>query len=545
MKRSHASFPRLTFTTGCLTAWVLVGGMALSQPADTPEPPPAIQEKSSSSNDQGDVVERGINRRDHRGRPKVFAPPKTTAPSQVAPSPIVRDHRQQAGETTSPTSAASARGASPPLGPPPATTPVHDIGINFLITSQMRNQIDQIVTQANASAAQQTSVRAKIKVESFKTFGAGLSATQFTDRPNHRFVRIPYMVGYKVYDVKKNVGGAWIPTTVTRSLSQSIGIHIFCDKWETGNGTIKLQTDIQPLYMENSQGTAEQVVDFFLNGHLTQFIDGMVRQQLKQIPMTDGAANLPFQCRSLGANKHQTNDPVDDTVDFNRPNTVRPTTQTQTMLNRVSVKFVSLKRLPAKNMSGQPLYNALESPALEVYANFQHHFLPLQGIQEGQVIPLNIPTISMPKPTGNQFLLILANVIQGQAVGSQPTDSAYRVFPKETNYGNGTQVLTISKSFWEPPKPPLQPKPTQHFRDAYELTVHISGAGPMTADPGMGTTPTPGTVKPGIFNKVFQGTIMKRGVEGDQSSEPAVEAQTEAAPAQSESVEQSEETKSQ
>ena len=216
-------------------------------------------------------------------------------------------------------------------------------------------------------------------------------------------------------------------------------------------------------------------MDFFLNGHLTQFIDGLVRQQLSNLPITDGAANLPFQCRSLAANKHNTVDPTDDTVDFNRPTPVSPTTQT--VLNQVSVKFVSLKRLPAKNGSGQSLYNAVESPGLEVYANFQHGYVPLQAIQEGQVIPLNISRFSMPKPAGDQFLLILANVIQGQASGSQPTDSAYRVFPKETNFGNGTQVLTISKSFWEPPKPPLQPKPLQHFRDAYELTVQISSGG--------------------------------------------------------------------
>jgi len=249
MKHSPTSFSRRIFTSGCLAAWVLGGGMALSQPANTPGTHPAIQEESSPSHDQGEVVERGINRRDHRGQPKMFSPPTSTAPNQTTTSPVVRDHRPQQGGTSTPTAMASARGASPPLGPPPPTAPVNDIGINFLITNQMRSQIDQIVEQANASAAQQTSVRAKIKVESFKTFGAGLSATQYTDRPNHRFVRIPYMVGYKVYDVKKNVGGAWIPTTVTRSLSQSIGIHLFCDTWETGNGAIKLQTDIQPLYL--------------------------------------------------------------------------------------------------------------------------------------------------------------------------------------------------------------------------------------------------------------------------------------------------------
>lgn len=522
MKSPHAPFFRFIFTSGFLAAWVLGGGMVFSQPAAVPEPSSTIQEDQSRGPDQGEVTERGIMRRDHRGQPRVFSPPRPSSQSQTTPPPIIRDHRTQQGgtSTNTSTSTASLRGPSPPLGPPSATQPVNDIGINFLITNQMRSQIDQIVAQANANADQQTSVRAKIKVESFKTFGAGLSATQFTDRPNHRFVRIPYIVGYKVYDVKKKVGGAWIPTTVTRTLSQSIGIHLFCDKWENGNGTIKLQTDIQPLYLEDSQGTAEQVVDFFLNGHLTQFIDGLVRQQIKQIPITNGSTNLPFRCRSLTANQHQTTDPVDDTVDFNQPNPIQPINQTA--LNQVSIKFVSLKRLPAKNLSGQTLYKSVETPALEIYANFKNGFTILPAIQEGQTIPLNIPTFSMSTPTADQFLLILANIIQEQAIGTQPTDSAFRTFTKANNFGNGTQTLVIKKSFWMPPKPPLQPKPLEILVDGYELTFQINAPGNLTADPGMGTSPTPGSVKPGLFNQAIQGTIMKRGVEGEQPDNSTV-----------------------
>jgi len=232
----------------------------------------------------------------------------------------------------------------------------------------------------------------------------------------------------------------------------------------------------------------------------------------------------------------------DDTVDFNRPTTVRPITQNvlNSALNQVNVKFVSLKRLPAKDRSGQKLYKPIETPALEVYANFKHSFIPIQGIQEGQQISLNIPTLSISKPTGNEFLLVLANIIQNQAVGTQPTDSAYRVFPKEANYGNGTWTLVIKKSFWVPPNPPLQPKPLQILVDGYELTVQINAPGQLAADPGTGTAPTPGTVKPGIFNPVFQGTIMKRGVE---PGEPAQEEPTESAPAQPEPFDQSSETK--
>jgi hypothetical protein len=141
--------------------------------------------------------------------------------------------------------------------------------------------------------------------------------------------------------------------------------------------------------------------------------------------------------------------------------------------------------------------------------------------------------------------LILANVIQGQAIGSQPTDSAYKIFPKGTNFGNGTQVLTISKSFWEPPKPPLRPKPTQHFRDAYELTVQISAAGQMTIDPGTGTTPNPGTVNPKLFTPAFQGTILKRGIEPDRPETATPETPDALVPAEPEPVDQPRDSPSQ
>jgi hypothetical protein len=49
-----------------LVVWVLGGSNAFSQtPAgDTPEPPSTVQEESSTSEDQGEVIERGIRRGD-------------------------------------------------------------------------------------------------------------------------------------------------------------------------------------------------------------------------------------------------------------------------------------------------------------------------------------------------------------------------------------------------------------------------------------------------------------------------------------------------
>ncbi len=526
-------FPCMLYTVS-LALWVLTGGIAFSQTqaGDTPDPPPTIQEESSTADDQGGVVERGIIR-DHRGKSKVLSPP--TSPSQVAPAPVVRDHRTPAAGTTSPTSAASAQGAPPPIGPPDPVAPVKELPIHLLITNArdengnnvgVRGQVDAAIAATNANMAQQTSVRAKINVESFTAYGPNMSATTFTDRPNQRFVAIPYMVGYKVYDVKKNVGGQWVSTSVTRKISHSITIQMFCNKWETGKGSLKLVTKIDRPYMDPNQGgTLEQVINFFLNGHLTDFINGQVRQQLKAIPIANGTLTLPLNCNTLGRDHGDIVTPTDDLIvysDHQLPGKLSATIGA-TALNQTTVKLVSLKRLVAHDLHGGVLYQPSEAPALEVYANFQHLHLPLAPILEGQQIALNAPPLTLSGLGNTQPLVLIANIIQNVAINTVPTDTRWALFEKSMNFGNGTRTIRIPKFYTVQANPQTGAKPYRVPVDAYELTVQITAPGQLTADPGTGTSPTPGTVKPGLFNQVIQGTIMKRGVEGEQPDNSTVE----------------------
>jgi len=534
-KRQINYLTEIVFMMG-FVLWMLGGGIALSQPADTPEPPSTIQEESSTSPDQGEVIERGVIR-DHRGKSKVLPPP--TSPSQVAPAPIVRDHRTQAAGTTSPTSAASAQGAPPPIGPPDPVAPVKELPIHLLITNArdgngnnvgVRGQVDSAIAATNANMAQQTSIRAKINVESFTAYGPNMSATTFTDRPNQRFVAIPYMVGYKVYDVQKNVGGQWVSTSVTRKISHSITMQMFCDKWETGKGSLKLVTKIDRPYMDPNQGgTLEQVINFFLNGHLTDFIDGQVRQQLKAIPLANGTLTLPLNCNTLGRYQGDTATPTDDLIvysDHQLPGKLTAAIGTAA-LNQTTVKLVSLKRLVAHNLQGGVLYQPSEAPALEVYANFQHLHLPLAPLLEGQQIALNAPPLTLSGLGNTQPLVLITNIIQNVAINTVPTDTRWALFDKSMNFGNGTRTIRIPKFYTVQANPQTGAKPYRVAVDAYELTLQITAPGQLTADPGLGTTPTPGTVKSGLFNQAIQGTIMKRGVEGEQPDNAVEQPQTE------------------
>ncbi len=414
-----------------------------------------------------------------------------------------------------------------PIGPPDPTAPIKELPIHLLITNLkdaqgnnigVRGQVDRVVALVNANMAQQTSVRAKISVESFKEFGPNMSATTYTDRPNHRFVRIPYMVGFRIYDVQKTVAGSWVSTGVTRHLSQSIGIHMFCDRWETGKGSLKLTTKIDRPYMEPNQGTVEQIVDFFLNGHLTDFIDSIVRQQIAAIPITNGSTNLNLDCNALGRQAGDLNTPTDDLVLYSYHQSTNPGPLGQTIFGQISLTLQSVKRLPAHDLSGHPLYAASEAPILDVFANQHSNRVQLPMLVEGQQVPVNAAPILVPK-SGLTSLNVLMNI---QVPNQTHSDSATRVYGQNVGFGNGTQTIKVQKSYWTKADPRTGAKPQQLFVDAYEVTFRIN-SGDLVADPGTGTTPTPGTVKPGIFNAPIQGTIMKRGLDGDEPDNSTVE----------------------
>ena len=423
--------------------------------------------------------------------------------------------------------------APPAIGPPAPVAPLKELPIDLMITNLrdttgknigVRGQVDSAIAAVNANAANQTNVRALIRVDSFTVYGANMSTTTYTDRPNQRYVNIPYMVGYTVYHVQKNVAGEWFDTSVTRKLSQSITIQMFCDRWETGKGSLKLVTKIDRPYMESNQGTLEQVVDFFLNGHLTDFIDRQVRQQINAIPIKNGSTNLPLVCNTLGADKIDVATTKDDVIVYSdhQPRTV--VTTDITAVNRVSVKLMSLKRLVAHDLRGAVLYQPTEAPALEFYANSQHTVIPLSPMQEGQQIALTAQPLTMRVPGHNDPLVLVANIIQNVAVGTLPTDSAFAVFDKSMNYGNGTRTIRIQKPYIVPADPRTGAKPYRVPVDAYELTVQITGGNPM-ADSGGGTAPTPGTVKPGVLNLGIQSTIMKRGIDGEQPGKDPLDSQ--------------------
>lgn len=437
----------------------------------------------------------------------------------------------KAGGSAPGSSGGSALVAAGPLGPPDPVAPIRELPIHLAITNTrdpagnnigVRGQVDRVVGLVNANMAQQQNVRAKLKVESFSVFGPNMSATTYTDRPNHRFVHIPYMVMFKIYDVQVKAGGRWTSTSVTRTLSQSIGVHIFCDRWETGKGSLKLVTAIDRPYMEPNQGLAEQVVDFFLNGYLTDSIDSIVRKQLASIPLTNATVGLGLDCNALGRDKGAPDNPKDDVIQYSYRQSGLPGFKGDTILGQLSLTLQSIKRLAARDLQGRPLYAVSETPRLEVYANQFLTAAQLPAMQEGQQVSIAAPSISMPA-TGLPSVSVLINLRQANGI---QVDSATYVYGKDVNYGNGAKTVRIRKSYWTQANPTTGAKPQQVFVDAYELAYVIQGPGGLVVGPTGGTGSTTGLLE-GTGNFAVQGAVMPRGVEGEQS---AVESPPEGSP---------------
>lgn len=68
MNRPQTINLQLALFAVSLVVWVLMGKTAFSQTqaGDTPDPTSTVQEEPGTAEEQGEVIERGIMRRDHR-----------------------------------------------------------------------------------------------------------------------------------------------------------------------------------------------------------------------------------------------------------------------------------------------------------------------------------------------------------------------------------------------------------------------------------------------------------------------------------------------
>jgi hypothetical protein len=175
-------------------------------------------------------------------------------------------------------------------------------------------------------------------------------------------------------------------------------------------------------------------------------------------------------CISLGASHPDPNTTAFDAILWDKPTGGHH--QILTAFNSIAVQPLSIKRLPAHDVGGGVLYQLVETPQLEFWADFGTWDYQLPQMVEGQEITLSTaPNLVLPLPAPGNPLVIIASTTQTNG----GKDSAWETFSKETNFGSGIQTIIVNKVYWRPPQPPLITKPTKVLVPGYQITFRVTG----------------------------------------------------------------------
>lgn len=340
---------------------------------------------------------------------------------------------------------------SPPIGPETYRTDTHQIGVGIL-TGMVKTTVQQIVTDTNAELSRQgKSIR--IQMLPFKFWSPSRVATQYTNRPNEWFVKIPTMIGINVD----------IPVVADRQIYYPLDLNLTCNGWQTNNGVVKVTAQPGPPSVEGGS-ILEDVI------HIRDYVDSQVKSHLPQIAaITQTIPNS--QCVTIGASPNTgTSDPF-AFVAWDAP--IRRPIGGTVAIPRLEVTFTKLKRLRARG-NGALLYSPTENIMLDVYANFNERQSTVLTMKEDDDVAVNIPTIVFSAPLPNSLVLI-ANVNQ-QPLGSTQ-DSAFAAALRTASYSPGVHTLQIPKHYVIPPGPGHR-KPIIATVPAYELTYNVNYVSP-------------------------------------------------------------------
>ncbi len=340
---------------------------------------------------------------------------------------------------------------SPPVGPETYRSDAHQIGVGVL-TGMVKTTVERIVADTNTNLKNQGS-SIRIQMLPFKFYSPSRFATEYTNRPNQWYVKIPTFIGINVD----------IPVVADRQIYYPLDLNLSCDGWQTGSGVIKVVAQTGPPSVEGGS-IVEDVI------HIRDYVDSQVRSHLPGIAAV--TQTLPMsQCISIGASpSSSTSDPF-SFIAWDAP--TRSPIGVTTAFPRLDVAFIKLKRLSARG-NGAVLYSPTENIMLDVYANFNERQSRVLTMREGDEVPLNIRPIIFSAPLPNSLVLI-ANLNQ-QPLGSTQ-DSAFAAALRTANYSPGLHTLQIPKHYVIPPGP-LNRKPIIATVAAYELTYNVNYASP-------------------------------------------------------------------
>lgn len=336
----------------------------------------------------------------------------------------------------------------PPLGPASYRSDQKQIGVG-LMTSMVKTKVEEILTETNNNIkAQGKNIR--LELTSISVSVPSRAATQFSDRPNQWFVRLPLGVKIKVV----------IPYVSDRTIYLPVDINSSCENWHTGRGTLQIIAKPGPASIEGGN-ILEEIVG------IKDYVDNQIKSRLPRLGFVNASGSNPPQCSTIGYSPGAPPDYRFGFIAYDAPPRIRPIIGT-IALPTVEVTFQKLKRLSARGRNGAILYNQAENIVLETYANHDFRQSSVLTMREGDEISLNLTPSKA--SAGAEMLIVLANIKQ-QTDNGIP-DSNFATTMQSANFSPGTHTLQITKHYVIPPSG--QNRKPIHIRvPAYELTYTV------------------------------------------------------------------------
>jgi hypothetical protein len=294
-----------------------------------------------------------------------------------------------------------------------------------------------------------------------------MTETQYKDRPNEHIAAVPYILIYNVYGLHRCRSEAPFDHCTSSSkawtLVQTLDVHISCDGWQTGSGILNAERIPGPVYLEGDQ-------DFSGNEEFKRFVEVLLPKGLSYshaLTLPGGTGDgwsyyVNPACSTLGLTTTPQFSILYDGAVHRPIGVFRP---------EVTVRVTDVRRLTARTSEGATLYQPVENPHLELWAGYEKIHLILPPMVEGQTfVPGPEAVIQTPVPPDTGQLVLIANITYDH--GSRE-DSAFAAFGKNRNFGDGTQTVTVPKT-WTPSVWTTAGRPVVLTVKGYEVTVQIS-----------------------------------------------------------------------
>jgi hypothetical protein len=364
--------------------------------------------------------------------------------------------------------------ANPPAqGPPPASPHAQSIKVGDL-TTLLQAVITGKVDAENAKLANDPSHRAVIHM-SLVQQTPYMAATRYPNRPNEFVADIAYSVTYQVTQIQANIGGVWVPYPFDRTLTQEINVEDGCEGWSTGSGVITTTIVSTAPYLLGSHSFLEEAIGALLLEEIPQYVDNQISSALADFAASSTTLSNGAACRSLGVSTIAQGNQA-DLVTYDPPVRIGPGSVPPP---NITVRVTQIRRLQLLDAEGQPVYNPIELPHIDIYAGFTHLLLQVPPMVQGQTVALtNDNTLETPVPPNPELLVLIASVSSGN--DDVNADSAFATFGPSSGFGNGTDLMYTPKHWTQPVRQPGV-KQVAATGPGYELTFEVSTPGGMTA----------------------------------------------------------------